>query len=82
MCDVCHRSPCNPRCPNAPDPPAVYTCAHCGEPIVPGEEYVEFDGKYYHFDDCIQDVALTLLLEKAGAYKGVAESPDRPGWGR
>lgn len=78
MCDVCRRSPCDPRCPNAPDPPTVYTCKHCGEPIVPGEEYLELYGDYYHLDDCASDVALTLLLDRCGATKGVAEEDDGP----
>lgn len=78
MCDVCRRSPCDPRCPNAPDPPTVYTCKYCGEPIVPGEEYLELDGDYYHLEDCASDVAMSLLLEKCGATKGVAEEDDGP----
>lgn len=41
MCAICMRSPCDPRCPNAPEPPTVYTCKHCGEPIVPGDEFYE-----------------------------------------
>lgn len=76
MCDVCHQSPCHPRCPNAPDPPAVYVCTHCLEPITEGEEYVELNGKYYHLDDCAHDVALRLLLEECGATKGVAHMSD------
>ena len=36
MCDVCHMTPCHPRCPNAPEPPKVYTCKYCGEAIVDG----------------------------------------------
>lgn len=76
MCDVCRRSPCDPRCPNAPDPPTVYTCKWCGEPIVPGEEYLEFDGDYYHLEDCADSVAISLLTEKCGAKKGIAEEDD------
>lgn len=78
MCDICRQSPCHPACPNAPEPPQVYLCAHCREPIVPGEEYVEFAGKHYHYQDCIQDCALDLLLKEAGAERGVAELPDGP----
>ena len=47
MCAICGRFPCDSRCPNAPDPPTVFTCAYCGEPIVPGDEYMELDGSYY-----------------------------------
>mgnify|MGYP001668261291 FL=1 len=73
MCDVCHATPCDPRCPNAPDPPAVYTCKHCGESIVPGDEYMEVDGDYYHLEDCAGDAALSILKDQFGARTGVAE---------
>ncbi len=76
MCDICMRSPCDPRCPNAPNPPTVYTCKYCGEPIVSGDEYLELDGDHYHMDDCASNVAVPLLLEKCGATKGIAEEDD------
>ena len=76
MCDVCHQHPCHPRCPNAPDPPEIYKCAHCHEPIVAGDEYVELDGKYYHREECIEDCALDLLLKECGATQGVARTDD------
>lgn len=72
MCSVCLRSPCDPRCPNAPDPPTVYTCKHCGEPVVAGDEFVEVDGDFYH-QDCFEDCSAEILLERFGAVKGVAE---------
>lgn len=72
MCAICMRSPCDPRCPNAPDPPAVYDCKRCGEPIVAGDEFVELDGDYYH-EECFADSAVSILLEEYGATKGVAE---------
>ncbi len=77
MCAVCQRSPCDSRCPNAPDPPTVFTCKYCGEPITPGEEFMEIDGDHYHLEDCAQDAALSLLLDRFGAVKGVAEVEDR-----
>lgn len=73
MCDVCHMTPCHPRCPNAPDMPKVHTCKYCGEDIVAGDEYLEVDGDYYHLEDCANDVAMDFLLERFGATKGVAE---------
>lgn len=76
MCMICGRFPCDSRCPNAPDPPTVYTCAYCVESIVPGDEYMELDGSYYHMDDCASDAAMNLLLEKCGARTGVAEVYD------
>lgn len=75
MCDVCRQTPCHPRCPNAPEPPTVYTCKHCGEPIVVGDEWCELDGDYYH-EDCFTDIAVMLLLEQCGATRGTAEEDD------
>lgn len=72
MCSICQQWPCNPRCPNAPDPPTVYTCKHCSEPIVDGDEYVELEGEYYH-RDCFSDSAEAILMEQYGATMGVAE---------
>lgn len=73
MCEICRSSPCLTRCPNAPEPPTIYTCKYCGEPVIAGDEYMEIDGDYYHLEDCAQDAALTLLLEQCGARTGVAE---------
>lgn len=75
MCDVCLQTPCHPRCPNAPEPPTVYTCKHCGEGIVAGDDYYEFDGDYYH-EDCFSDSAVAILLEQCGATRGTAEEDD------
>lgn len=63
MCDICHHVPCDPRCPNAPDPIGVYECAYCGEPIVKGERYYSHNDKYYH-DDCFGDAAPAIVVEE------------------
>ncbi len=75
MCEICRQSPCHPRCPNAPDPPTVYTCKHCNEPIVVGDEYYELDGDYYH-EECFEDNAAAILTESYGATKGTAEEEE------
>ncbi len=72
MCSICHQSPCDGRCPNAPDPPTVHTCKHCSEPIVVGDAYVEMDGEQYH-EECFSDCAEEILFESYGATKRVAE---------
>ena len=72
MCSICGHVPCLSRCPNAPDPPAIYTCKVCGEPIRAGYDYYELDGEYYH-DDCFEDKAVGILLDQFGAMKSVAE---------
>ena len=77
MCDVCHMSRCPAGCPNALDPPEVFTCKHCKEPIRAGEEYLEVDGDYFHLEDCASDAALPLLLDRFGARQGVAGEADK-----
>lgn len=56
MCEICLHSPCLSRCPNAPDPPTVWKCQNCGEPIMVGDEYTEIDGDHYH-EECAKDNA-------------------------
>lgn len=52
MCEICLRSPCHPRCPNAAEPPAVFVCSGCGEAIRDGEDY--WDVLYEQFcETCI-----------------------------
>jgi hypothetical protein len=61
MCIECHRTPCHPMCPNAPEPPKVYDCdsISCmgnGE-ILAGENVTmieQADGSMkYYCADCI-----------------------------
>lgn len=76
MCDICGRTPCDSRCPNAPDPDAIFICKWCHEPIAIGEEYLEFGGDYYHLEECASDAAISLLTKECGARIGVAEEED------
>lgn len=69
MCDICHKTPCDYRCPNAPDPATIYECAFCGEPIVAGDIYYHHDSKYYH-EDCFPDAAPQLVAERDGLTAG------------
>jgi hypothetical protein len=52
MCSICHRSPCSSRCPNAEEPEVLYKCALCNEGIEEGEEFIRYEGSYYHAE-CI-----------------------------
>lgn len=70
MCDICHKTPCDYRCPNAPDPKTIYVCAHCNEPIVVGDRYFSFNDKHYH-DDCFGDAAPALIVERDELLSGV-----------
>lgn len=62
MCSECLRTPCHPRCPNAPDPEPIYDCEFCDGGITAGEDFVEIDGKYYHVD-CLSVTELLEILE-------------------
>lgn len=54
MCQLCRQSPCDCRCPNAPDPEEipVFVCSGCGTNIVDGEDYWEIMGEQY-CESCI-----------------------------
>lgn len=47
MCDICMKSPCDPRCPNAPEPPTVFVCSGCGDPIYDGDDYWDIMGEQW-----------------------------------
>lgn len=62
MCSVCHQSPCDARCPNAPLPKAMSTCPCCNEGIMLDEEYATIDGVEYHVD-CLEEMTTRELLK-------------------
>ncbi len=59
ICDICLKSPCDPRCPNAPDPVPVYICDGCGSPILEGEDAWHIQQEVYceHCIDGFRSVA-------------------------
>lgn len=71
MCDICGHIPCSHGCPNEPDPPAVCKCDYCGDAILAGEEYIEYESNNYH-EECFEDAAESILLEN-GAIRKTAE---------
>ena len=54
MCEICHNSPCLNLCPNAPEPPAVYVCSGCSEPIYEGERFLHLMGEQW-CEDCVDN---------------------------
>lgn len=62
MCTECRQHPCHPRCPNAPEPKAVYECVYCKKSIHDGEGYYKHNGDYFH-EECFSDAALKLVAE-------------------
>lgn len=69
MCQVCRHTHCLSVCPNAPDPPAVTTCARCGESVTPGYEYARIDGLDY-CAECIEDMPYCELVPLLGGEWG------------
>lgn len=51
MCDICRKTPCVNRCPNA-EPPVVFNCENCGNDISVGDEYIKVGYKIYCMDCC------------------------------
>lgn len=79
MCSVCHMSPCHPRCPNAPDPVPVYICDRCGEPITPGDKFIEEPDGDKVCEYCLDNMTVTDLLKELGIDVQTAER-ERDGW--
>ncbi len=63
MCSECRQTPCHPRCPNAPEPKAVFVCSGCSHEIYEGDDYWDIMGEQF-CEECI---------DKA---RGVAEYDD------
>ena len=53
MCDTCRQYPCDPRCPNAPDPIPVFVCSGCGKDIYEGDDYWDMVGEQF-CEACIE----------------------------
>lgn len=52
MCAICHRTPCDSRCPNAPEPPVAFECENCGCSICVGENYIAIKGGPVYCENC------------------------------
>ena len=60
MCAECLKFPCDPRCPNAPDPEEipVFVCSGCGRDIMDGEDYWDIMDEQW-CEDCIDKARQT-----------------------
>lgn len=61
MCEICLKTPCDSRCPNAEEPEAKAICDICGYKIFDWEDY------YFHDDktictECWHDYVLDNFL--------------------
>jgi hypothetical protein len=54
MCSECLQTPCHPRCPNAPEPDAVYYCERCGKRIYDGDGYYDLCDEIW-CEECVKD---------------------------
>lgn len=75
MCSICGYFTCPAGCPNADDPPAVFTCEVCGDSIVVGDEYVDLDDVKIH-RDCFEDLDTAEVLEYIGGSLKTASDDD------
>lgn len=75
MCDLCLSIPCHPRCPNAPEPAAVYSCCECGGGIQNGGKYYD-SPEGYICEDCIEDMTVREFMELIGETFSTAEKEE------
>ena len=54
ICIECRKNPCDPRCPNAPEPPVVFVCTSCHAEIREGDTFYRLDGCPY-CEECVED---------------------------
>lgn len=65
MCRVCLQSPCDPRCPNADPPKAVYTCSRCKNDIYAGKRvFISPEGVVC--EDCLKRMSAEAILALMG----------------
>lgn len=62
MCRECNQFVCHPRCPNAPEPVAVYVCDCCGEDILEGFDVWIINDETF-CEDCIRGFRKTAEVE-------------------
>lgn len=72
MCAECRMTICSSRCPNAPEPKAVYTCSRCGYGIFEGDSF--YDGpEGYVCECCIEEMSSKEFMEMIGEQMKTAE---------
>lgn len=54
MCEICHRTPCDPRCPNASEPRVVGLCTNCGHEIYEGDDGYYVNDEWW-CEECMND---------------------------
>lgn len=62
MCNICHRIPCHPRCPNAMEPIPVFICSGCGQEIYEGDDVYHILGEQF-CERCINEARQEAVYE-------------------
>jgi hypothetical protein len=83
MCSECYSSPCDARCPNAPEPASFCTCDKCKDEILVGEDY--YGGPDCDFtlcQYCADLISGAEALKFAGYSVNTADpgEPPEPDW--
>lgn len=58
MCELCRQNPCDPRCPNAPEPAVVCLCCQCGREIYEGEDLYDIGDERW-CESCVKGTRRT-----------------------
>ena len=72
MCSLCLKTPCDSRCPNAPEPKPVENCKESGVGIFEGERFYDSE-KGPICEDCMDDMTVSEMLELFGEKFTIAE---------
>ena len=62
MCNICRQTPCHPRCPEAPEPKAIYECINCNAGIYDGDGYYDLNGERWCVD-CMKEYFYKIAEE-------------------
>lgn len=67
MCDYCRQTPCDHRCPNAPDPVPVCECDHCGKDIYEGDTIYKINDEVW-CEECTDDARTYAEYQEEGPW--------------
>lgn len=62
MCVMCLKTPCDPRCPNAPEPAGTFKCCECGYPIFEDEKYFDSENGAI-CEECLGEKTAKEIIE-------------------
>lgn len=65
MCDICRKTPCDPRCPNAPEESELTSirCEECNRMLERGERYARSWDGYCTCERCLRKMPLEDILD-------------------